>query len=72
MNKQLEDFARKALKEGLAQCTEVQRDLFKRMYTGGLAMNQGIDINMVVDEMESGKLDVAMQQVQNSIENKEN
>jgi hypothetical protein len=72
MNKQLEAYARKMLKEGLAQCTKDQQILFKRMYAGPPGTNLGIDINMVVDEMEVDKLDWAMQQVQKTLDEKEN
>lgn len=73
MNAQLQEFARKTLKEGLAQCTPAQQDLFKRMYVyrsprGGaaeeIANAKNTSVNEVVDKMPEGKLDWAMQQVE--------
>jgi len=71
MNKQLQDFARKTLKEGLAQCTKDQQKMFKQIHTGSPGMNYGIDINMVVDEIGMDKLDWAMQQVQETLDGNE-
>lgn len=64
MNKQLEDFARKTIKEGLAKCPEDWQVIFKRMYAHG---DLEKDINQVVDDMEADKLDWALQQVENSL-----
>lgn len=73
MNSQLQEFARKTLKEGLAQCTPAQQDLFKRMYVyrshRGGAMEEIVNakntsVNEVVDKMSPEKLDWAMQQVE--------
>ncbi len=65
MNEQIESFARDTLKQGLAQCTEGQQLLFKRMYAKG---NLEMLIDDVVDNMESEKLDWAMQQVQRTLD----
>jgi hypothetical protein len=76
MNSQLQKFARKTLKEGLAQCTPAQQDLFKRMYVyrssrGGaveeIANAKNTSVNEVVDKMPEGKLDWAMQQVESTL-----
>ena len=66
MNKQLQDHARKTLKEGLSQCSAFQRGLFNRMYNPD---NLGKNINDVVDMLEEDKLDWAMQQVQRTLDN---
>ena len=65
MNEQLKAFARRALKEGLAQLPESNRLLFKRMYSH---KNLEADINDVVDGMPEEKLDWAMQQVERSLD----
>jgi len=70
MNKQLQDFARKTIKEGLALCTEGQQRKFKQMYAG-TGWNMGVDINMVVDELEPEKLSWAMEQVKRTLDKKE-
>ena len=64
MNKQLQDFARQKLKEGLAQLPEAWQYRFKQMYAHQ-QLNK--DINEVVDAMEEERLDWAMQQVERSI-----
>ncbi len=64
MNKQLENFARKFLKEGLAQLPESNQMLFKRMYSKNLEAN----VDDVVDGMPEDKLDWAMQQVERSLD----
>ena len=66
MNKQLEDYARQTLKDGLAKLPENNRVLFKRMYA--LHGNIELPIYEVVDKMEVEKLDWAIQQVSRSIE----
>jgi len=64
MNSQLEKFARDTLKEGLAELTEANHLIFKRMYSPD---DLTLDINEVVDSMPSNRLDWAMQQVERSI-----
>jgi len=66
MNKQLQDFARQTIKEGLALLPESAHRIFIKMYAGGTGYNLGVDIDMVVDEMPADRLDSAMQQVQRS------
>lgn len=61
MNNILEKFARYTLKNDLAKCTDSQRVMFKRMYAHG---NEAQNINLVVDNMETEKLDWAMTQIQ--------
>ena len=65
MNKQLESFARKSLKEGLAQLPESNQMLFKRMYSH---KNLEANVDDVVDGMPEDKLDWAMQQVERSLD----
>lgn len=65
MNSQLLCFARKTLKEGLSKCSNAQHELFKRMYAKD--GNLELDIETVVDNMEDGKLDWAMQQVERTL-----
>ena len=64
MNDQLEEFARDALKTGLAQCTEAQQLLFKRMYA---PKHLDDSIDTVVDMMGTHQLDWAMQQVDRTL-----
>ena len=65
MNNQLQNFARDALKLGLARLPESHHKLFKRMYSH---KNMDAEINDVVDAMPEDKLDWAMQQVQRTID----
>ena len=65
MNNQMQDFARQALKDGLATLPESHHMIFKRMYSH---LNLDLNINDVVDAMPEDKLDWAMQQVQRSID----
>ena len=68
MNKKLEDYARKTLKNGLDNCTTQQQLLFKKMYAKG---NLSLPINKVVDLIEVYKLETAMDQVERTaIKNK--
>ena len=64
MNKQLQEFARAAIKEGLSKLPESNQLIFKRMYSHG---NLGLAINEVVDRVPEDKLDWAIQQVQRSV-----
>ena len=64
MNPQLQTFARQTLKDGLAQLPDGWQWIFKLMYSHN---NPNLPINKVVDRMPEGKLDWAMQQVENSI-----
>jgi len=65
MNNQLQDFARKQLKEGLAECTKEQQHLFKQMYC---FHRLETPINEAVDAMPEDKLDWAMEQVRRTLE----
>jgi hypothetical protein len=67
MNKQLQNYARNSLKEGLLKCTELQQLMFKRMYGGG---DLNADTNDIIDNMPEDKLDWAMQQIEKTL-NKE-
>lgn len=64
MNKQLELYAREALKETLPLCTEAQQLLFKRMYSHKDLQK---DINDVVDNIPVEKLSIAMSQVDRTL-----
>lgn len=61
MNNELQAFARQNLKDGLAQCTEAQILLFKRMH---YHKNLNASIDEAVNGMEEDRLDCAMLQVQ--------
>lgn len=65
MNKELQGFARKRIKEGLALCTKPQREMFKRMYS---PRDLEMPINAMIDAMPSDKLDRAMTQVKNTLD----
>jgi hypothetical protein len=64
MNKTIEDHARKQIKDGLAMCTDAQKLMFKRMYSH---TNLEKDINQVVDDMPTDKLDHALSQVERTL-----
>ena len=65
MNDQIQQFARQTLKDGLAQCTEGQRNKFKQMYS---FKDRSLPVDVVVDRMPAEKLDWAMQQVQSTLD----
>jgi hypothetical protein len=65
MNKNIQDFARNYIKDGLKKLPERCTVIFKKMYANG---NMVLDIEHVVDKMPEDKLDWAMQQVNRSIE----
>lgn len=65
MNKQLQEFARNTLKEGLSKLPESNHAIFKRMYSPD---NLKANIDSVIDAMPENKLDWAMQQVQRTLE----
>lgn len=67
MNKQLEDYARQKIKEGLSKLSEGHQLIFRRMYSQKTRMCPEISINEVVDNMRKEKLDWALTQVQNSL-----
>lgn len=57
------------LKELLAQCTEPQQMMFKRMYSH---KNLELDINTVVDRMDESKYENAIRQCERTIEGNKN
>lgn len=61
MNPTIDAFARQQIKDGLAKLPEKNHMIFKRMYS---PKNLELDINTVVDKMDSSKLDWALTQVQ--------
>lgn len=65
MNKILQAFARNMLKDGLAECSIEQQNMFKRMYSNG---NLELPIDDVVDKMPEIRLDWAMIQVEATIQ----
>jgi len=67
MNKQLQEFARSELKSGLHMLSKKNQSFFKRMYSH---KNPNATIDTVVDSMPVDKLDWAMQQVQNTLNQK--
>ncbi len=69
MNEALQNFARTRLKEGLAQCTEKQQHVFRRMYSPNDLERSMED---VVDRMPEDRLDWAMQQVEHTLAGLEN
>lgn len=73
MNQQLQDFARSFLKEGLAQLPGRPQELFKLMYArdGGKRSVEdalAMPIDKVVDDMPADCLDLAMRQVQRTLD----
>jgi len=64
MNKELRDFGRKKLKEGLAKCTEKQQALFKQMYA---FENRQESVDYAVDHMQEDKISWAMEQVEKTV-----
>lgn len=72
MNNKLDEFARNELKELLKQLPEKSQNLFKRMYYTGKRNTPESDkiktsIDEIVDNMPSDKLDLALTQVENTI-----
>jgi hypothetical protein len=68
MNKELEQFARQRIKEGLAKCTDDERMIFTRMYS---PKNLSAPIGIVVDGVPVDRLDWAMTQVSNTLDRRE-
>ncbi|MCK4525926.1 hypothetical protein KAW18_01040 [candidate division WOR-3 bacterium] len=67
MNDQLETYARNTLKEGLAQCSDSEQLVFKRMYSYD---NLDMPLSKIVDGMDPDRLDWAMDQVKRTLNNK--
>jgi hypothetical protein len=73
MNQQLQDFARRELKAGLAKLPGRPQEIFKLMYArddGRRSVDEALkmDINDVVDSMPNNCLDHAMMQVQRTLQ----
>ncbi len=66
MNDTLQEFARTQLKAMLAECTDSQQSMFKRMYS---YTDLTLDIDTVVDNVPVEKLDWAMTQCQKTLKN---
>lgn len=65
MNKTIKNLAKEMLKELLSECTEGQQIMFKRMYCH---KNLELPINEAVDQMADDKIDLAMTQVERTVE----
>lgn len=63
-NETLKNSAREIIKSLLAQCTEGQQMMFKRMYANG---NLEMPINDVVDQMDPDKMDHATSQCERTV-----
>lgn len=77
MNEQLQQFARRTLKEGLAQLPPSWQNMFKLMYrrqngTRSVELTQQIPLEEIIDNMPYDKLDWAMTQVSNSLKKQNN
>ena len=80
MNNQLQEFARKTIKEGLVKLSEKENLMFKRMYAYYFNPNMykkclspnlnKIDVSDIIDAIPEHKLDWAMSQVENSLKMK--
>ena len=64
MNKTITDFTRTQIKEGLSQLPSKWVHKFKQIYSHN---DLNADINNVVDNLPSDKLDWALTQVENSL-----
>lgn len=64
MNQTIEQFTRAQIKDGLSQLTEAHHLLFKRMYSH---KNLELPIDEVVDAMPVEKLDLALSQVERTL-----
>jgi hypothetical protein len=67
MNPKIKQAYTDMLKELLAQCTEAEQMIFKRMYSH---KNLELDINTVVDNMEESKYEWAIIQCEQTIAKK--
>lgn len=65
MNELIRKESKRILKELLSECTEGQKLIFKRMYS---SRNLELSINDVVDQMNDKKLDLAIPQVEKTVE----
>lgn len=64
MNEELQQYARKCLKEKIITLSEAHQLLFKQMYSHN---NLDLSIEEVIDNMNESKLDWAMKQVENTL-----
>jgi hypothetical protein len=64
MNETLKNSAKTILKELLAQCTEPQQLMFKRMYCHE---NLNASIDEAVDQMDESKMDHAISQCERTV-----
>lgn len=64
MDVELAEKGRKIIKDLLAQCNDKQQFLFKCMYS---PKDTTLDINVVVDNMDEGKIDMAIFQCRNTV-----
>lgn len=69
MNELIRKESKRILKELLSECTEGQKLIFKRMYS---SRNLELSINDVVDQMNDKKLDLAIPQVEKTVEKNKN
>lgn len=65
MNETLKNTAKQMMKELLSECTEGQQMMFKRMYCH---KNLEFSINEAVDQIADDKIDLAMSQIERTIE----
>ena len=67
MNKQLQQYARKHLKEKVSTLPEAHQLLFKLMYSH---TNIDLSIEKIIDNMDETKLDNAMHQAEKTLKKK--
>jgi hypothetical protein len=68
MHPELQRIAREAIKKNLAECSEAQQLVFKRMYSHN---NLDVPINTVVDRMPDTRLDWALEQIISTVNKNE-
>jgi len=64
MHHKIELFVRTEIKSGLTKCTAAEQHMFMRMYSH---KDLDKDINVVVDNMSTEKLDCALGQVERTV-----
>lgn len=64
-NQTIKNLAKEMLKKLLSECTDDQQLIFKRMYCH---KNLDLPINEAVDQMVDDKIDLAMSQVERTVE----
>jgi hypothetical protein len=65
MNELIRKESKRILKKLLSECTEGQQLIFKRMYS---SRNLELSISDAVDQMDDNKLDLAISQVERTVE----